>query len=378
MNTLSLQNKKNIKHKKLQFTSIGYKKYLKGLVKIKYHRMFRNDDLLSSLAVKTWEVAPGNTSIVTKAFFLDGQLDRVTNNAVTDDPNLLMIGGNKITHAPTKAYLLKNTWMLNGNVYKGVNQLLYHPSYQITSKKRYFPPIKIDTEINNAAIYHTYDGFKAFGVWLSDDCTLYKLAESEGTPVTSNIFASPHMLEYESLLGMNPVRSNAAYLKSAVFFDDNWDNNYSKHERFASNRNKLLSKFKGSKHPGIFIIRGNSGKKRIMLNEIEIAEQLHKKYGFKVMDVNKNSVSEILSASVGAQIVIGVEGSHLMHGLMVLEPGTSVLTLQPPNRFCGVLKMTTDMENINYGFVVGTQKKEGFYVNLEEVERTIDLLPIRI
>lgn len=375
MNTIT-EKRNQVTQKKMLFTPIGYTKYLKGLVK--HYILFREGKLLESLSVKSWEIAPGNTTIVPKAYFLQGQLDRVIDTAVTGDPNLLMPGGNKKVHAPTRAYQLKDVWMLNGNAYKGLNQLMFHPRHQMPTKKIYFPPVKVDTEINNASIYHTFDGFKAFGVWLSDDCTNYRLAESEGVPVTSNIFASPHMLEYESLLEMKPVRTNAAYLKNAVFFNDDWDNNTSKHERFTANRNLLLSKFPGSEHPGVFILRRNSGNTRVMLNEIEIAEQLSTKYGFKIMDVTKHSVSEILSACVGAKILVGVEGSHLMHGLMVLQPGASVLTLQPPNRFCGVLKMTTDMENIHYGFVVGILKEESFYINLEEVERTIDLLPTKL
>jgi hypothetical protein len=39
------------------------------------------------------------------------------------------------------------------------------------------------------------------------------------------------------------------------------------------------------------------------------------------------------------------------------------------------MKLTADMENINYGFVVGIQKGEDFYVNFEEIERTLDLFP---
>ena len=64
-----------------------------------------------------------------------------------------------------------------------------------------------------------------------------------------------------------------------------------------------------------------------------------------------------------------------MHGLMVMNPGASVLALQPPNRFCGVLKLTTDMEALNFAFVIGTAKTEGFVVDIDEVERTLDLLP---
>lgn len=362
--------------KKLQFTPIGYTKYLKGLKKT--HALFRKGKKLESLAIKSWEIAPGNTSITPKAYFLEGQLNRITGTAYTDNPKTMMHGGLTIKHEPTRAYMLKNVWMINGSLHKGLHRFLLHSTSKLTTKMNYFPPFIIDTEINNASIYSSYDGHEFFGLWLTDDCTMYQLAASEGVPITSNIFISPHMTEYESALEMKPLRSNTAYLKNAIFFDDDWGNSESKHKRFSVNRNKLLSMFPGTSHPGVFILRGNSGTTRVMVNEIEIAEQLRDKYGFRIVDVTKQSASEIISACVGAQILIGIEGSHLMHGLMVLQPGASVLTLQPPYRFCGVIKITTDMENLNYGFVVGIPKEDGFFINLEEVERTIDLLPLKL
>jgi hypothetical protein len=373
MENLQLISELSPIQKKIRFTPIGYTKYLKGLNKT--NTMFRQGKLLESLASNSWEISPGNTTITPKAYFLKDQLDRVTGTAYTDDPNAMMHGGITIKHEPTRAYILKNIWMINGSIYKGMNRFLLHHRSKLSTKMNYFPPITVDTEINNAAIYSSYDGNEFFGLWLTDDCTNYKLAESEGTPVTTDIFTSPHMFEYEKLLDMNPYRSNATYMKNAVFIDDDWGNNKKKQEIFSKNKETLLSKFQDNSHPGVFILRRNSGKTRIMLNEIEIAEQLRDKYGFKIVDVTKQSVAEIISACVGAKILVGIEGSHLMHGLMVLQPGTSVLTLQPPNRFCGVLKITTDMENINYGFVVGIQNGEDFYINFEEVERTLDLFP---
>lgn len=360
--------------KRIRFSTVGYTRYLKGLIRT--HMMFRQGKLLESLSEKSWQVAPGNTTISKKAYFLDGQLDRITGTAYTDDPGDFMKGGITITHEPTRAYLLKNFWMVNGSFYKGLNRFLLHHNTKLSTKRNYFPPLKIDTEIKNASIYSSYDGNEFFGLWLTDDCANYKLAASEGIPITTNIFTSSHMLEYEGLLNMNPYRTNAAYIKDAVFFDDDWGNNNKKQDIFNQNKELILSKFPSNSHPGVFILRRNSGKIRIMLNEIEIAEQLRDKYGFKIVDVTTQSVNEIIAACVGARVVVGIEGSHLMHGLMVLEQGASVLTLQPPNRFCGVLKITTDMQNLHYGFVVGIQKDENFYVNLEEIERTLELLPL--
>ncbi|MCR4031834.1 MULTISPECIES: glycosyltransferase family 61 protein [Flavobacterium] len=359
--------------KKIRFSPIAYTRYLKGIKKS--YAMFRDGKNLENIAEKSWQIAPGNTTISSKAFFLENQLERVTGTAYTDDPYKEMHGGFEIEHAPTRAYKLKNVFMINGFLYKGLHNFRLHPTFQLSKKMNYFPPAFTDTVIDNAALYSTSEGNQFFGLWLTDDCANYALAAAEGVPVTSNIIPYSHMSEYESFLGMNPFRTNSAYFKNAILFDDNWGNNQNKHLRFAANRNKLLSRFQANSDPGVFILRRNSGISRVMLNEIEIAEQLRDQYGFKIVDVTQNSASEILAACAGAKILAGIEGSHLFHGLMTLESGSSVLILQPPTRFSGVIKNTTDMENIHYSFVVGIPKGENFYVDFEEVERTLELIP---
>jgi capsular polysaccharide biosynthesis protein len=141
-------------------------------------------------------------------------------------------------------------------------------------------------------------------------------------------------------------------------------------------KQKLQVAFAGAAHPGVFILRRDSGKSRIMLNELEMAEHLRKSRGFRVVDVTTHSVPQILAACAGAQVVAGIEGSQLMHGLMVLPRGASMLTMQPPQRFSPTFKVTTDMMDQNYSFVVGRPAQEGFTVDPDEVERTLDLLPL--
>jgi capsular polysaccharide biosynthesis protein len=112
-----------------------------------------------------------------------------------------------------------------------------------------------------------------------------------------------------------------------------------------------------------------------MHNEVAMAEYLRERRGFRIVDVTRDDVPTIVAACAGARIIAGIEGSQIVHGLMVLERGSAVLTLQPPNRFCSVIKRTTDMAGMNYGFVVGQQNAGGFLVDPAEVERTLDLFP---
>lgn len=337
------------------------------------HLMFRQGKLLESLALKSWEIAPGNTTITPKAYYLKDQLDRITGTEFANAIPIMLGGSTK--HEPTRAYKLKNIWMINGSIYKDLNRIDFHDPSKLNPVSHSSPSIIIDNEINNASIYSSYYGNQYFYNWLVDDCPMYQLAASEGVPVTSDINLYPDGPIYESALEMNPIRTNAAFMENAIFFDDDWGNNKNKHEKFSVMRNKLLTKFPGKSHPGIFILRRDSGITRILQNEVEIAEKLRDKYGFRIVDTTSQSATEVLSSCIGAQILIGIEGSQLTHGLMVMQPGTSVIMLQPPYRFVGAMKRTADMESINYAFVVGMPTEDGFYIDFEEVERTIELLP---
>ncbi|MNG24774.1 hypothetical protein D3C84_1095360 [compost metagenome] len=86
-------------------------------------------------------------------------------------------------------------------------------------------------------------------------------------------------------------------------------------------------------------------------------------------------MATIVAACAGARTVIGIEGSQLIHGVNVLAPGGSLLILQPPDRFVCFFKYLTDRDQQNFGFVVGTPDGEGFRIDPDEVERTLDLFP---
>jgi hypothetical protein len=338
-------------------------------------RLFCAGDFLEAIAEKSWQVEAGGMTVSRAAFFLPGQLERVTGMAYTDDPGRDMRGGITTLQPPTRAYLLTDVTLLDGSLYKRDKRLDMHARMRLSKIARYIPRMRVEDEVEQAAIYSSYDGNEFFGLWLTDDCPNYLLAKEAGVPVTALETASPHMLEYEARLGMTPLRTGGALLHKATLFDDRWGNNPGKHGRLGRVRERLLAGLTVKPHPGVFILRRDSGKRRTMHNEVELAEYLRERWGFSIADVTREDAASILAKCAGARVVAGVEGSHLMHGLMVLEQGASVLTLQPPDRFCGVIKRTSDMEYLNYGFVVGRAEEGGFRADVDEVERTLDLFP---
>ncbi len=207
-----------------------------------------------------------------------------------------------------------------------------------------------------------------------DDCATYAIAEREGVPVMTDQPVTPHVPGYEDWFGMKPLRLNRARFRELVIFDDSGYTD-DKRRRFLAMGERLRSHTSAKPHPGVFILRGRSGLARILVNEMEIAERLRDKRGFRIIEPTSLDVPSIVEACAGARVVVGTEGSGLMHGFVTLAEGGSVLTLQPPNRFVAFYKHPADRNGQSFGFVVGTPEGQGFRIDPDEVERTLDLLP---
>ncbi|MES2182646.1 MAG: glycosyltransferase family 61 protein [Pseudomonadota bacterium] len=324
---------------------------------------------LESVAEQTWELAPSETSITPPAYFLPNQLERITSWLESGNPWVQMAGGIKVTHTSTRGFLLKNAWLIDGVLYKNTACSYLHPR-----SRRWPPQLHVKNEIDRGAVFCSETGNRYFAHWLMDDCLMYPLAAAEGIPVTTNQPVGRHVPAYENWLDMTPTRLNNAFFKELVIFSDRGQNQH-RHARFNAIHEKLLSHVNIQPHPGVFILRGNDGSKRHLINEMALAEYMHAKRGFRILDITKADVANIVATCAGAQVVMGVEGSQLIHGILTLPPGGAILTLQPPNRFVDSYKLMTDRDRQHFGFVVGIAEADGFRIDPNEVERTLDLFP---
>jgi hypothetical protein len=324
---------------------------------------------LQELATRSWEIAPAETNVVPRAFFLPGQLDRVTGWVFADEhPRRAMEGGAQEEHAATRAFLLKDVHLIDGVLYKGGACSYLQP------RRSRVPELRVDQEIAHAAVFCTAAGNRYFGNWLMDDCVTYPLAAAEGVPVTTDQPVWAHVPGYESWLDMTPSRQHSVLLREAVIYQDIGQNR-SKHARFRALGEKLRSHVKVQPHPGVFIVRGTTGERRVLGNEREIAEHLRDHRGFRILEPPKHDVPGIVQMCAGARTVVGLEGSGLIHGILVLPEGGNIVALQPPDRFVGVYKHMTDRDHQNFAFVVGQRQGDDLRIDIAELERTLDLLP---
>jgi hypothetical protein len=331
----------------------------------------RPEAFIGEVADRSWDICSAESNMRPKAFFLDNQLERITGWMFCgDDPLREINGGEMVGHFACRGYLLRDAFLVDGTLYKGSGSLSLLP------RSSGLPRLRVDAEIRRGAIYATFAGLKYFGSWLIDDVLTYPLAVAEGEPVTLDGPSTGHKAGYEQWLDMKPTRTQSAYLHEAVIFMD-YAQNSSKRARAGATSERLLARVQAAPHPGVFLLRKSSGqgKPRLLLNEVELAEQLARTRGLRIVDPVEVDVPTLVSLCAGARVVVGVEGSALAHAVYMLAPGGALVALQPPDRFCTVFKHVVERDARHFGFVVGQPRGEGFFVDPDELERTLDLLP---
>lgn len=320
---------------------------------------------LTTMAVERWIVAEGTPVEVRKARCLPGQIERIACAAFGSREEVVrdFRGGFESRQSPTMAYQMRHVLLFDGILH--ADGAWRH----LRARSRQLPIARDIEERSSGSLYESWPGNRWFGNWLVDDCLTYRLAENVGEPVTTQMPVG-HMRSYERALGMAPERVQAAWFDDFVLFDDH-AHNENRRARADDLRQRLVGG--GSPcHPGVYLLRGQSGDRRILGNEYAIVERMVRR-GFRVIDPTTSSLDEIVEACAGARIVAGIEGSHLVHGLMTMPRGAGLFVIQPPDRAVSVLKLTTDRQCQDFGFVMGKGTNEAFSADIDEIERTLDL-----
>jgi len=319
-------------------------------------------------AVDRWEVAPPSHVEVRRAKTLPGQIDRIRRAEFATMSELVthLSGGYASAQSATTGYRLKNVLLQDGVLYAAgaVRHLR-------TRSAPFRPAVLAAPEHAFGSLYESWGGNRWFGNWLSDDCLSYRLAEETGHPYTTDL-ATHHKGDYAHRLGIRPERGTSAWFRELIVFDDSANNEHRRAR--ADDMRRRLVPGPIHRHPGVFLLRGASGQSRILMNERAIGDHLAARQGFQVIDPSTASVEEIILACAGARVIAGVEGSHMVHGLVVMPADACALVIMPPMRGASDLKHLTDRQGQDYALVVGEGDTDRFIADADCIERTLDLL----
>lgn len=331
-------------------------------------RLIRRSLPLAAAAARTWVVHPGQRALRSRAYFLEGQLDRVegVQEETTRDVEEGRVLGSPVEHAPTRAHELRDAVLVRGSVYSRGTRLTLFPGSALPSVLR-----SPREEVEQAALDCTFVGNRYFGHWLTDDCPLNLLAREYAPPLGVARPPYPQEAGYFELWQLSTLKVDSMRVRSLLVFQD-FGQNDGKRARYVALRTRLARCARSLQPRGVYLRRGTSGVRRVLTNEREIEERLVAR-GFELLDPAVASPTLVAQACAGAPCIASVEGSALAHGVMNVADGGAIVALQPPWRFNNAFKDYADCLGLRYGFVVGRRTEGGFRIDPDELERTLDL-----
>lgn len=319
-------------------------------------------------AVRTFVIGRGVRSRRERAFFLPNQLERVisAHRETSVAHEIARISEVEVEHAPTLACVLRNARVLQGCVYARRARLVLAD----TRPKLVGP--SVEQELDLGALAVSYTGNRYFGHWLKDDSTLNLAAREFGPPIATARKPWLHQAGWEAVLQLTAQPVASARFRELFVFQDFGQNEH-RRRRYELLRQRVATYGPRSSAPGVFIRHGKSGEPRGWIDSERTEERLVRR-GFAIVEPETMSVDALHAVLNGVPIVIGLESSAMSPSILTLREGGAVVNIQPPTRFNNLYKDYTDCLGLRYGFVVGVPTHDGFSIDPDEIERTLDLL----
>lgn len=336
----------------------------------KAQRIIFGDLDLEEIAQKSLVIHSAHEFEHPNALYFPEELERITGTGLGASiaGEIRRMQAHRYVHQPTLAYELTNLLLCNGDIYGK----RYKYGIQRTQKEWFNiqPAITIEQPV---VISQTWLGAKFFGHAIFDHIPLNYLAQQLGTAHGINLALTEQLNAYHTLFNTQLQRlPNKAVLKKVTLLDD-FHYNEHKVARWQSMRDLFKSQKTTPAHKGVFLMRGNTGTSRLLVNEVEIKTYLQSQ-GFICINPGESTLDQVIEAVANTNIVIGVEGSQLAHGLLGINTGGTMLVLQPPMQFSASYKYRCDVLNIRFAFHICQVCEGGFKADLTVIKKLMELL----
>lgn len=321
-------------------------------------------------AISMREIAATDETEVPPALFLPEDLARIrgTDRETRLEIELERVQGGSVRHAATLAFTLRDVQWSAGHVH------VRRAHHRATNARPRLWSRDAAESVDRAIVASTIYGCRYFGHWLTDDVPLAMMAREIAQPIVPLGVRTAHQRQYLELFRLRPRAIDEARVRELTILDD-IGANASKRLRWERMRARVRALCTKPERRGVMLLRKGTGIARPLTNELQIAESLAKR-GFEIIEAETLSVRELAQRIGGANIVLGVEGSQLLHGVFAMADRGVVVTLQPPDRFITAIKVYCDALGLRYAFAIGEAVGEGgaagFRVDSSRVERIVD------
>jgi hypothetical protein len=336
-------------------------------------RLFGKYAELQDLASKSWEIHPEESLVLPKAIYLEGHLDKVESVSPWRnwDAEKALVKGGPTTCPATEAFTVDNVELMGAFIYAGT-----HKHQASFGKESWFLTERFEyEEIDEANLVTTWGGSNYFGAYFLDDYPLELIPEDPSKSIRMISKPYHHDQEYRRLLGLgNPPIVRSGKIRKLTMYEDPTNSSH-KAQRYRQLREHLYEQLKGEKmvEKPVYLKRGSDGEARFIENNQEV-ETFLEGAGFDIVDLSIPSAEEIARKTLGAKVILSVEGSHLSHIQFSMADDAILIVIQPANRFAMIYKEFTDCLGMKFAFFVADKGSDGrMAINLDELKQLLDV-----
>lgn len=332
-------------------------------------RLGRQDAIISS-SVSHEVLYPESESHFEPAYFLQDELQKAkgTLHDVDLSKELHSVAsGRRWTGATTHTNLRK--------IYLRGDRLLSPRGSKLVGNPRWKPRYdQIATTYTCAALRSSFIGSHFFGDWLRDDVATHLLAEIYGTPVSVAHASWVDTEFYLSAFRQSYDQLQWAYFDELHIFDDIHQNEH-KAARLHVLRDRVRQLIGTRAGAGkiFYLMRGQSGEQRTIVNELDVINALSKA-GVDIISTERDSALTNLKSMIDCAMVIGLGGSQLSHAIYALGTGGAVLAILRPSYFYNPHYDWSSALGMKYGVMFADEVSGGYHINIDRLMKTIELI----
>ncbi|MEZ5756309.1 MAG: glycosyltransferase family 61 protein [Paracoccaceae bacterium] len=331
---------------------------------------------LEESADRIVQISPAEEMPMAEAIYLPGQLERIRGTHSWENDlkhEIALTTEGQLSNLASSAYRIRHAVVGQGRVstWTGYKDL--------SLRKAGGGPLWIEETLAEGALCSTWQGNDYFAHFLFDDAAIHPLGQPLGLPFFSGMAATRtrHCVDYLARFGFDYHEKRNIHVDALWLFRD-FAFGPDKRRRLKAMAARVKAGTpQGRAAPGAFIRRGSTGQVRVLENAAEI-EAWCLAQGFVIVDPEAQSVEEICAALRGVPLVIGVEGSQLVHALFSMAEGGAIICIQPPDRYNAVFRQLCAVFDLRWGFVVAEGTVAGFRQDLDALTATVDLVQGRI
>lgn len=314
-------------------------------------------------------IAPERFAPVIPPVMLPGQLDRIigTDEHSTLDFHRISVLERESEHAPLLRWTIRHALVGRDGFVNSRTSEHYGDGIGRAALRA---PLR---RVDELRYCHDYVTWRYFGHWLMDAIPKALIDEDRGELWMPHRPEWMHADDFVAALGLRPLQDELVYADRLYVYQD-FAQSPHKSARYAKMQSRLHAAF-GSV-PGtdrVYLMRGATGVARPVANEDALVNRLSA-LGWKICDVAKMPASDLHRAMHAAKVVVSIEGSHINHAHMALDPGSVLVFLTPADRFSTNQLGRCRANGVVPGIVVLTgNARSGYHADPDEILRTVDL-----